>query len=132
MVHPGRGAYVHIPFCLRRCDYCDFTTFADRDEAIPSYVAALEAHAPAVETVFVGGGTPTYLPPADLGRVLAAIRDHLPLAGDVEWTVEANPETVTDEVAATLVAGGVTRVSLGAQSFDDRVLATLGRWYDPA
>lgn len=136
------GIYVHIPFCLARCDYCDFTTFADRDEAIPAYVRALVAHIdrtagvgnvwPAFGSVFVGGGTPTYLPPADLIRVLHAVRDGFTLAPDVEVTVEANPETVTEEMAAALVDGGADRVSLGAQSFDDRVLQTLGRWHDPA
>ncbi|MEE8602872.1 radical SAM family heme chaperone HemW [Euzebya tangerina] len=156
----GRGVYVHIPFCLRRCDYCDFTTFADRDEDIPAYVDALVAHIErfgggpvsarsgpnphlggfwhdrdddvALDSVFIGGGTPTYLPPADLSRVLAAVAEALPLDADAEITVEANPETISAEMAQALAAGGVTRVSLGAQSFDDRVLTTLGRWHDPA
>ncbi|CAN5431823.1 radical SAM family heme chaperone HemW [soil metagenome] len=135
------GVYVHIPFCLQRCDYCDFTTFADRDEAIPAYVSGLSAHiagsGAAYEgevfgSVFVGGGTPTYLPPADLARVLGAVREAFAFTADAEWTVEANPETVTAEMAGALAAAGVNRISLGAQSFDDRVLQTLGRWHDPA
>ena len=97
------GIYVHVPFCLRRCDYCDFTTFADRDEAIPAYVEALTAHirrTPQDATfgsVFVGGGTPTYLPPDDLRQVLQALGDTFDFADDAEWTVEANPETVDAE-----------------------------------
>ena len=163
-MHPSPGVYVHIPFCLRRCDYCDFTTFADRDEAIPAYVDALCAHIagegldPAFSarsgekarirhlgpdraevdqpsqpfgSVFVGGGTPTYLPPDDLARILTTLRDSRPFTDDAEWTVEANPETVTEEMAAALMAAGVNRVSLGAQYFDTRVLTTLGRWHDP-
>lgn len=140
------GIYLHIPFCLRRCDYCDFTTFADRDEAIPAYVDALVAHirrtaaTPAATvppagtefgSVFVGGGTPTYLPPADLGRIITAVREEFDVVGGAEWTVEANPETVTVEMAQALAGAGVNRVSLGAQSFDDRVLGVLGRWHDP-
>ena len=141
---PTPGAYVHIPFCARRCDYCDFTTYADRDHVIDAYVHALVAHllgwgpaqvdalAGPVASVFVGGGTPTYLPPEALARVLAGIRDGLSPAADAEVTVEANPETVTPEIAEALAAGGVTRVSLGAQSFDHAVLRTLGRWHEPA
>ncbi|HUG84718.1 MAG TPA: radical SAM family heme chaperone HemW, partial [Euzebya sp.] len=83
-------------------------------------------------SVFVGGGTPTYLAPTDLARVLAAVRAAFPVAPDAEWTVEANPETVTVEMAQGLAEAGVNRISLGAQSFDDRVLQTLGRWHDPA
>ncbi|WP_341252526.1 radical SAM family heme chaperone HemW [Euzebya pacifica] len=131
------GIYVHVPFCLRRCDYCDFTTFADRDEAIPAYVEALTAHirrTPQDATfgsVFVGGGTPTYLPPDAPRPVLQALGDTFEFADDAEWTVEANPETVDAEMAAALAGGGVNRISLGAQSFDTRVLSTLGRWHDP-
>lgn len=135
---PPPGIYVHIPFCLQRCDYCDFTTFADRDEAIPAYVAALCAHIERTPSdaifgsLFVGGGTPTYLPPADLARVITAVREAFAFAADAELTVEANPETVTPEMAEALAGAGVNRVSLGAQSFDDRVLGVLGRWHDPA
>ncbi|MGI9016218.1 MAG: radical SAM family heme chaperone HemW [Euzebya sp.] len=160
------GIYVHIPFCLRRCDYCDFTTFADRDQAIPAYVDALcrhiagsgssrlarlgarsgpsaaiadfgrdstmgEGRGHVFGSVFVGGGTPTYLPPADLTRIIRTIANTFDVTVDAEWTVEANPETVTEVMAAALADAGINRVSLGAQSFDDRVLTTLGRWHDP-
>ena len=85
-----------------------------------------------VKAVFFGGGTPTLLPAGLLSRVLGAVADALPLDDDLEWTVEANPETVTVECAETLVSGGVNRVSLGAQSFEPSLLATLERDHDPA
>jgi putative oxygen-independent coproporphyrinogen III oxidase len=135
------GVYVHVPFCLTRCHYCDFVTYTGMeglrrpyaaallDEAAMA-VAALGPRPPVVTSVFVGGGTPTLLPPGDLARVLARLRELLPFAPDAEVTVEANPETVDRAVAGGLVAAGVTRVSMGAQSFDDRVLAALGRVHD--
>jgi oxygen-independent coproporphyrinogen-3 oxidase len=134
------GAYVHVPFCFHKCHYCDFYSFVDREDRQPAYVARLEgelaamarfAHAP-LATVFVGGGTPTLLRPDLLARAMRAIRERLPLAPDAEWTVEANPETVTPEVAGVLVAAGVNRVSLGAQSFQPALLKALERWHDPA
>jgi coproporphyrinogen III oxidase-like Fe-S oxidoreductase len=135
------GVYVHVPFCLTRCHYCDFVTYTGMERLRRPYAAALLEEAalaaaalgpepPVVTSVFVGGGTPTLLPPEDLGRVLGRLRELLPFAPGAEVTVEANPETVDDAVAARLVAAGVTRVSMGAQSFDDRVLAALGRVHD--
>ena len=111
--------YVHLPFCSSRCGYCDFVTLVGRRDDHGRYVDALLAElelergllAHGVETVFVGGGTPTFTDPAELGRLLAS----LPAAQEV--TVEANPETVTPELATLLRARGVTRVSLGAQIF---------------
>jgi len=135
------GVYVHVPFCLTRCHYCDFVTYTGMEGLRRPYAAALLAEAdlaaagpqlPMVTSVFVGGGTPTLLPPADLARVLARLRELLPVAPDAEVTVEANPETVDRTLAQGLAAAGVTRVSLGAQSFDDRVLAALGRPHDAA
>jgi oxygen-independent coproporphyrinogen-3 oxidase len=92
--------------------------------------AALGPAPPAVTSVFVGGGTPTLLPVGDLARVLTRLRELLPFAPGAEVTVEANPETVDQAVAEGLAGAGVTRVSMGAQSFDDRVLAALGRAHD--
>ncbi len=128
-----RHLYVHLPFCAHRCGYCDFVTVAGRTGAHPAYVDALlgelarERHvlAERVDTVFVGGGTPTFTEPAALARLLAA----LPRAAEV--TVEANPETVTPELAALLRAGGVSRVSLGAQTFAPRLLQVLERVAGP-
>jgi oxygen-independent coproporphyrinogen-3 oxidase len=134
------GAYVHVPFCFHKCHYCDFYSFVDREDRQEEFAARLEAEVDAwrptvgapLGTLFVGGGTPTLLRPPVLARVLGALRARLPWAAGAEWTVEANPETVTDEVACVLAASGVGRVSLGAQSFDPRHLKTLERWHDPA
>jgi oxygen-independent coproporphyrinogen-3 oxidase len=128
-----RHLYVHLPFCASRCGYCDFVTLVGRPDAHGSYVDALlaelelERHAlaPTLETVFLGGGTPTFTDPLALERLLGG----LPSAGEV--TVEANPETVTPELAALLRASGVTRVSLGAQSFQPHLLRMLERRCSP-
>ena len=124
-----RHLYVHLPFCAHRCGYCDFVTVTGRAGQHGAYVDALLAElelersllADEVETVFLGGGTPTFTQPAELERLL----EGLPRAAEV--TVEANPETVTPELAALLRRCGVTRVSLGAQSFQPHLLATLER-----
>jgi putative oxygen-independent coproporphyrinogen III oxidase len=137
------GVYVHVPFCLTRCHYCDFVTYTGMEGLRRPYAAALLAEAelavaalgpepPPVTSVFVGGGTPTLLPPEDLARVLHRLRELLAFAPAAEVTVEANPETVTPAVADGLAGAGVTRVSMGAQSFDDRVLEALGRVHDAA
>ncbi len=134
---PGLGSvghlYVHLPFCAHRCGYCDFVTAVGRLEEHGAYADALLAElererwrlAPGLETVFVGGGTPTFTAPNAFERVLAAFPD----AG--ELTVEANPETVTRELASLLREGGVNRVSLGAQSFRQRLLEVLERVAGP-
>jgi oxygen-independent coproporphyrinogen-3 oxidase len=120
-----RHLYVHVPFCAHRCGYCDFVTVTGREDERARYVAALAAELEradvAPETIFVGGGTPSILADRDLARLLAA----LPPAAEV--TVECNPETVTPAKARVLVEGGVTRVSLGAQSFRPHLLEVLER-----
>jgi len=129
----ARHLYVHLPFCAHRCGYCDFVTVVGRREQHAAYVDALlrelelERHVLGgrLETVFVGGGTPTFTALPELLRLLEA----LPAAGDV--TVEANPETVTAELAHALRAAGVTRVSLGAQSFRPQLLRVLERVAGP-
>ncbi len=128
-----RHLYVHLPFCAHRCGYCDFVTVVGRNGQHHAYVDALLAELEQeggaltedLETVFLGGGTPTFTAPAELGRLLRA----LPPAEEV--TVEANPETVTGEVAELLSAGCVTRVSVGAQSFQPRLLKVLERRASP-
>src|SRR5581483_7580638 len=124
-----RHLYVHLPFCSSRCGYCDFVTVVGRRDEHGSYVDALvreleldrDLLAPAVETVYLGGGTPTFTEAAELERLLAA----LPSAS--ELTVEANPETVTPELAELLSRNRVTRVSIGAQSFHMHLLDVLDR-----
>ena len=128
-----RHLYVHLPFCAHRCGYCDFVTAVGRPEQHAAYVDALlreldeERHllADPVETVFLGGGTPTFTALPELVRLIEA----LPHAQEV--TVEANPETVTPELARELRTAGVTRVSLGAQSFQPHLLHTLERGAQP-
>jgi len=128
-----RHLYVHLPFCAQRCGYCDFVTVVGRREQHAAYVDALlselelegEVLAPDLETVFLGGGTPTFTEPAELERLLAAV----PSAAEV--TVEANPETVTPELASLLLRNGVNRVSLGAQTFQPRLLQVLDRVAGP-
>jgi len=132
-VNGVRHLYVHLPFCAHRCGYCDFVTVVGRSAEHAAYADALlvelarERHvlAPLVDTVFVGGGTPTFTELDSLGRILEA----LPPAS--ELTVEANPETVTGELAALLREHRVTRVSLGAQSFQPHLLAVLERRAEP-
>ena len=124
-----RHLYVHLPFCAHRCGYCDFVTLVGRGGEHRGYVDALLAEleleraslAPAVETVFLGGGTPTYTESSALARLL----DALPHADEI--TIEANPETVTPELARLLARTRVNRVSLGAQSFDAALLDVLER-----
>ncbi|HEY8583961.1 MAG TPA: coproporphyrinogen-III oxidase family protein, partial [Capillimicrobium sp.] len=138
---PGRalGVYVHVPFCLTRCGYCDFNTYTAGDR--PAFVRAAIAEvalaarvlgdaAPPVSTVFLGGGTPTILDPADLGAILRAIDEHLGLARDAEITVEANPDTVDRTALAALRELGATRASFGVQSVRPHVLAALDRAHD--
>ncbi|MFK7959458.1 MAG: radical SAM family heme chaperone HemW [Phycisphaerales bacterium] len=137
-----RGAYLHVPFCFHKCHYCDFYSIVDaRDrrsvfttrliEELAFVHGAGHVSAP-LEAVFVGGGTPTLLEPADWTRLLAAMAEYLPGFPGIECTVEANPETVTPELLKILAGGGVNRLSIGAQSFDPRHLKTLERHHDPA
>lgn len=126
------GVYLHIPFCARRCDYCAFATWTDRDHLHDRYLAAVRADIertpmPPVSSVFVGGGTPTAVDPVVLGEVLSVLRP----ADGVEVTVECNPDDVTDHVAESFAAAGVNRVSLGVQSMVPHVLASLGRHHTP-
>ncbi len=139
------GIYVHVPFCASRCGYCDFNTYtadelggASRDSyadlAIAEIVMArkvLGPAAPAVSTVFFGGGTPTLLPPADLAGILRAIGAEFGMAADAEVTTEANPESVDERGLAALREAGFTRISLGMQSAAEHVLAVLDRAHSP-
>ena len=128
-----RHLYVHLPFCAYRCGYCDFVTLVGREDDHHAYADALVAEldlertrlAPELETIFLGGGTPTFLAPDALSRVLAS----LPAAEEV--TVEANPETITPALAGLLLDTGVTRISLGAQSFQPHLLEVLERRATP-
>jgi len=140
------GLYVHVPFCVTRCGYCDFNTYtatelgsgASRESYAALAIAeirqaarVLAGRAGPVQTVFFGGGTPTLLPPADLTAILRAIDVEVGLAPDAEVTTEANPESVDQRTLADLRAGGFTRISLGMQSAAPHVLAVLDRVHSP-
>src|SRR6185437_3891934 len=111
-----RAAYVHIPFCAHKCGYCDFASLAGMDHLADRYLSALEAEMAMmggpreVETIFVGGGTPTRLDVRQLGRLLEMIRRWFPLAVGGEWTVEANPGTLDEAKADAMADAGVNRV----------------------
>ncbi|MCU0507793.1 MAG: radical SAM protein, partial [Anaerolineae bacterium] len=133
--------YVHIPFCEVRCHYCDFNTYAGLDGLFEDYTAALieeirragaERGRPAVNTVFLGGGTPTVLPAPLLASILAACRESFDVAADAEITSEANPGTADAAVFAALRGMGVNRLSMGVQSLDDAELKWLGRIHGAA
>ena len=129
------GVYAHVPFCARRCDYCAFATWDDRPHLLDAYVDALRAEIraatpelPRASSVFLGGGTPSLLTPAQLASVLAEVS----LAPGAEVSVECNPDTLDEAKLAGYRAAGVTRISMGVQSMVPRVLAILGRTHDPA
>lgn len=133
----GFGVYVHVPFCARACDYCDFAKWTDREKVIGPYVAACRndltrraasESIPEATSVFFGGGTPSLLPAEDLLSIL----DVIPRADDAEVTVECNPDSVDPEKLAAYSVGGVTRLSFGVQSMRPHVLSALGRTHDPA
>lgn len=135
---PPLGLYVHLPWCVRRCPYCDFSSFATDGKRIPErgYIDALllelDAYArmdawPAVGTVFLGGGTPSLFSPEGIDRLVAGIGNRLKLSSEPEITLEANPGTVDRGRFAEFQRAGVTRLSIGIQTFDDDALARIGR-----
>jgi oxygen-independent coproporphyrinogen-3 oxidase len=137
---PPLALYVHIPWCIRKCPYCDFNSHEQRGELpeaayVDALIADLEFALPSIwgrriGSVFFGGGTPSLFAPAAIDRVLAAIRARTPLAPDAEVTLEANPGTFEQARFAGYRAAGITRLSLGVQSFKPAHLAALGRVHD--
>ena len=140
--------YVHIPYCVRRCGYCDFNTYTPSELSISSdlsgtsrtYIDLLireiecareSSNATSVPSIFFGGGTPTLMDPRDLGRVITAIGSQFELAKDIEITTEANPDTVTKEKLAALREAGFNRISFGMQSAVEHVLKVLDRTHNP-
>ena len=133
--------YLHVPFCVKRCGYCSFNTAPYLEAAVPRFVRAVLAEidrvaaapwAPGVaaRTVFLGGGTPSLLSVEDMGALLDRLRARFPLAADAEVTVECNPDGLTRDRLAGYLAAGVTRISLGVQSLDDRLLPAIDRLHD--
>ena len=126
------GLYIHIPFCLAKCKYCDFCSFAACEKDKKRYIDALiremkEYQGTACDTIFVGGGTPTSLESAELARLLDSINENFVIADSCEFTVEANPKTLNEEKLQLLIKGGVNRLSVGVQSFNDNELCAIGR-----
>jgi oxygen-independent coproporphyrinogen III oxidase len=132
-----RAAYVHIPFCAHHCGYCDFAIAVGQESRIDPYLDALAAELATlgepqpVQTIFVGGGTPTYLSAGQLVRLLTAVTLWLPLQDGAECSIECNPGTLDADKVAVLADHGVNRVSLGAQSFSPRLLRVLERDHAP-
>lgn len=133
-----RAAYIHIPFCAHHCGYCDFAVVTGQDHRIDLYLEALAAELAtlgrpqSVHTIFLGGGTPTYLQERQLERLLVLLRQWLHLQPGHEFSIEANPATFTADKVAILADHGVNRLSLGAQSFQPHVLRALERDHAPA
>ena len=139
-VAPTRGLYVHVPFCARACPYCDFDFEVGRSPDVPAYLAALEREAAGREdasegqrfdTLYVGGGTPSLLGAAGVAALFAWIARRFPGSGELEVTVEVNPEHASEALLDALVAAGVTRISVGLQTFDPAGLRELGRLHRP-
>ena len=128
--------YIHIPYCRQKCRYCDFASYAGRESTMARYVDALlsearhmasYAHGTPIETVFIGGGTPSLLPPDLLRRLLNGLRQQYLLPRGIEFTSEANPGTLTREWLDVAIEGGVNRISMGMQASHESLLRTLGR-----
>jgi putative oxygen-independent coproporphyrinogen III oxidase len=133
--------YVHVPFCARRCAYCDFSIAVRREVPVGEFIRAIErelalrfsdAEPWPVDTLYLGGGTPSRLGGEGVARLMDALRSHVELAPGAEITMEANPEDLSDDAARRWRVSGVNRISLGAQSFDDRVLTWMHRSHDAA
>jgi len=127
------GLYIHIPFCVRKCAYCGFYSVTGRSQ-IPDYLAALRREmdlyrgwAASFDTLYIGGGTPSVLPAAELEKLIADIRGTFAISSDAEITVEANPADIDAGILTTLRRTGVNRLNIGVQSFNDDSLALLGR-----
>jgi oxygen-independent coproporphyrinogen-3 oxidase len=134
-----RHLYVHVPFCARRCSYCDFAIAVRREVPVAAFLSALAAECDVrgvrgltVDSLYLGGGTPSRLGGDGVARVLGLLRERVALAVDAEVTLEANPEDVTASAVRAWVDAGVNRVSLGVQSFDDAVLRWMHRVHDAA
>ena len=128
------AVYIHFPFCLQRCQYCDFITYANLSHFIPAYLEAVKKEirlmlrdvAPA-DTVYFGGGTPSLLSAEQVGELLSAIDQAIGISDDAEITLEANPGTVNIVKLLNMRQSGVNRLSFGVQSFFDDELEALGR-----
>jgi oxygen-independent coproporphyrinogen III oxidase len=128
--------YIHIPFCKKKCNYCDFSSFAGKEDLMPSYIESIKKESsftsasynhPKVSTIFIGGGTPTLLSDELMSSLFETIKNDFDVDEKAEISVEANPGTINGAKMINLASLGVNRVSLGAQSFNDKLLKKLGR-----
>lgn len=135
---PQLSVYVHIPFCSRRCDYCDFATWTDKQENVNEYIDAVvrqweysfsryNRSGVALTSIFFGGGTPNFIDARHIARIIESISAKLPIVDETEITVESNPDHVSQEKMHIYAAAGVNRISLGIQSTQEHVLRYLGR-----
>ncbi|EXX87961.1 coproporphyrinogen III oxidase [Paenibacillus darwinianus] len=131
-----KAVYIHIPFCTNKCYYCDFNSFVLNGQPVDAYLTALEQEMERtvrllpperIDTVFVGGGTPTVLTPPQMTRFLASVQRQFPVSKTAEFTMEANPGTTEADKLAAMREGGVNRISFGVQSFDNGLLERIGR-----
>ncbi len=130
-----RGLYIHIPFCIRKCRYCDFPSYTGMENLFDEYIDALIKEAKQykgekIDTVFIGGGTPSILSCEQIKHLLQGIKEVFEFSENLEFSCEANPGTLTEEKLEALKEGGVNRLSLGVQSFCDRELEIIGRIHD--
>lgn len=135
-----RSVYVHVPFCRHRCGYCNFTLVANRDDWVDRYLSAIEieilgvdfgdSEATEIDTLFLGGGTPTHLSPRQLERLINVVGNKFSYSKDFEFSIEANPNDISEEKVALLSSLGVNRFSLGVQSFNKQKLRMLERDHD--
>ena len=127
-----KGLYIHIPFCLKKCKYCDFISFTNKENQFDKYLEALKREAQEyngeeINTVFIGGGTPTILSCAQLSFLFEIINKTFKIKENADFTIEANPKTLDKEKLNILKSGGVTRISIGVQSFNNNELKLIGR-----
>ncbi len=135
----GMALYIHVPFCQTKCPYCDFNTYQGIEELIAPYLESLTTElvlwgrvldCPTVSTIFLGGGTPSYLPQGSIGRILDTVQGAFRVKPEAEITAEANPDDLDHEAAAGLLDQGVNRLSIGVQSLNNELLTLLGRRHD--
>ncbi|MCR8845827.1 radical SAM family heme chaperone HemW [Paenibacillus sp. SC116] len=135
--HSPRAVYIHIPFCTNKCFYCDFNSYVLKDQPVMEHLQAMDREmaytvqqqpAGTIDTIFVGGGTPTVLNPVEMEFFLKSVRTHFPSwNNNIEFSMEANPGTTDEEKLRVMMAGGVNRISFGVQSFNNTLLKDIGR-----
>ncbi|MBO54131.1 MAG: coproporphyrinogen III oxidase [Dehalococcoidia bacterium] len=137
----GMSLYIHVPFCNTKCPYCDFNTYQGIERLFTPYVKALTTEialwgkvldSPSINTIFFGGGTPSYLPQGSIGEIIESVRSNFSINHEAEITIEANPGDITLDSCTRLLKEGVNRLSIGVQSLDNDLLTMLGRRHDSA